>query len=176
MSALARCLPFGNYDTGSGYANCVGQDAPGADFDSVLNSNAFRRYRFVKNSSGSTLAAAFALKWKAGKVGQEVDLPSNGDAICGYTPYLVNGAVTNTIPDGAYFWMIEDGPTTVATDGAAISEGDLVEVGSTAGKIKTAATALAANSSVRGGRAMEAAAARGTGAQVYVRINAFCRP
>ena len=176
MSASARNMPFGSYDAGTGYADCVGQQTIGSDFDVVLNSNIDRRYRFVKNSSGGVLNSARGLKWKAGKFGKEVDLPANGAPIVGYTPYYIEGAIANTIPNNAYFWMVEEGPVTVATDGASIAEGDLVEIGTVSGCVKTAAAALAANSSVRGGRAMAAAAARGTGAQVYVRVNATCRP
>lgn len=172
MSAPIKALPQGEYDTGSGYSSMVGSVSTGKDYDSVLNSNAERKLMLVQNKSGGALTAARGLRFKSGYYGLGVEHATNGDSLAGFSPYLVQGSVTATIPDGAYFQMVVAGPTTVATDGSAISEKDLIEIGSTAGTIKRSATVPATNTEVRGGRAMAAVAARGTGSQKYVRINA----
>jgi hypothetical protein len=173
----ANAFKFGTYSSDAGYANLVGQIGYFKDADNVagvvtVNSQRSRRCVLVKNGSGTTIAAGSCLKFVAAKYGTQVQIATNGAAIRCFAPYTVSGSTATTIPDGAYFWAVVKGPTYAATDAAAIAEGDMVEVGVASGQIKTNATALAANKSVVGGTAMLAAAAKGTGAQVYAYIDA----
>jgi hypothetical protein len=175
-SVNAGALPYGTYST-SDYSAVLGQEYDFPDADNIssvytVNSNAMRRCILVKNGSGGTLSPGQALKFVATYFRQRVQKATTGGAIRCFVPYTINGSKTNTIPDAAYFWAVIEGPTYAVTDGAAITEGDLVEVGTTTGAIKTDATVPAANKNYRGGTAMLAAAAQGTGATVYCRINA----
>ena len=180
MTQPISSLRYGQYDdTVNGQADVLGQngievpdqDAVGADV--VFNSKRTRRCTLVQNGSGTTLAPGVGVKWVAGYYGTKVQLATTGAPIAGYTPYTIDGSLTKTIPNGAYFLMVENNsgsPTKVKTDGAAISAGDLLEIGTTSGMLKTDATAPAANKDYRGGQAVAAAAAQGTGSQVYVSI------
>lgn len=179
MPAPYSPLKQGETDTGSQNDQFLGQTYDGLDEDYSLsgmirNSPASRTLQFVKNGSGGTITAGMALKWVSGFFGKQVQKATNGAPICGYAPAYVNGSQTATIANGAYFKMVVAGPTTVQTDGNAINEGDIVEAGGTAGQVKTDATVPAANKAYRGGRALAAAAALGTGTQRYVRIDARC--
>lgn len=180
MTSPISAIRIGEYDTGTGLADVVGQrdiETPDQDIvgaDLVFNSKLTRKCAVVYNGSGGTLPAGAALKWVTGYYGTRVQKATNGAPICGYVPYTINGSTSATVPNAAYFLMIHAGPTAVQTDGDSLSEGDIVEAGGTAGQIKTEATAPAANKHYSGGYTLAAAAAQGTGDQVFVRIMAQC--
>ncbi len=180
MSAQFAPFPVDQYSTAD-YSSVVGMEIEAPDEDALtpgatptINSNAKRKIRLVQNGSGGTFTGGDTLAYVATHYRTQVQKSANGAAIRGAVPYTIFGSKTQTIPNLAYFWMIVKGPTKVKTDGNAITEGDLLETGATNGCVKTDATALAANKSVLGGTAMASAAARGTGAQVYVQVDLSC--
>lgn len=169
MASAAPCKQ-GEYilDTTGTYDNLLGQIYEGDDMDDVTpngeteNSPAPRLLMFVKNVSGGNIAGANALKYVATKRKKQVQPGTNGAQICGFSPAYVNGVLGGNIPNNAYFLMVIGGPTPVQSDGTSMTEGDFVEVGATAGQIKTQATAPAANTDVRGGEVQSTIAAKGT--------------
>lgn len=171
-------IPYGTYSTSTTYSTVAGDVAtfPDEDLDTSVSttvtrhSETNRRCILVKNGSGGTLSPGHALKWVATYFGTQVQKATNGAPIAGYVPYTINGSKSTTIPDGAYFWMVVEGPSYALTDGDAITELDQLEASATAGTVKTDATVPAANKAYRGGSAMLAASAKGTGPDVYVRV------
>lgn len=103
----------------------------------VVNSvNGRRRYVFVQNDSGVALSTGMALKFTAGNYGTKVTKSSAGAKVCGYVPPSVNGASTNTVAIGAYFWMVVEGFTSVLKTTANVTEADEIEASATAGQVK----------------------------------------
>jgi hypothetical protein len=123
------------------YVNLCGQHYTGGDIDfpvtpAVTNSNQQRVLVFVQNLSGGTLAPGDALNFTTGGWAAGVQNCPAGSAIRGYVPGWVNGNQTNTIPNQAFFLMVKEGPTTVATDGTPIPAISDVVVGATSGQVR----------------------------------------
>lgn len=176
MPSPIKPLKQGEYATNASYSSFLGEVKEGDDADEfngayVLNSPAKRELMFVQNGSGSAINTATALKWVSGQYQQQVQPATNGGPIRGISPYMIGGSQTLTIPAGAYFYMVIGGPTTVMTDGTAITAEDQLIVGAATGKVKTNNASPTANVTVIGGTAMAAAPAIGTGTQKYVRID-----
>lgn len=146
MADVSSVNPFpqDTYSTDAGYAPLRGQKRFASDIDNVAgvqteNSKVTRTLVLVKNSSGSTLACGVALQFDTAGWGQNVKKAVSGGHIRGYAPCVINGSITNTIPDGAYFWMVKEGPTKVLKSTANVAVDDLIEQAATAGQVKASA-------------------------------------
>ena len=171
-------MPQGQYDTGD-WSEVLGWrgEAPDVDVvgaETVRNSAGVRRVILVQNASGGTLVGGQALKFTADNFGKKVQKSANGSSIECFAPYTVDGQTDNTIPNLAYILAVYAGPTKALTDGAAITEGDILEASGTAGTVKTNVTVPAASKDTGNAVAMDDAAAQGTGDPVYVSIMANC--
>ena len=146
MADVSSASPFdqGTYSTDAGYAPLRGQKRFAADVDTLAgvqteNSKVTRTLVLVKNSSGGTLACGVALQFDTAGWGQNVKKAVSGGHIRGYAPCVINGSITNTIPDGAYFYMVKEGPTKVLKSTANVAVDDLIEQAATAGQVKASA-------------------------------------
>lgn len=146
MADQSSTSPFAKdtYSTDSGYANLRGQMRFAEDSDTVAgvytrNSKVDRKLVLVKNSSGSTLPTGAALQFDTSGWGLNVKKAVSGGHIRGYVPCVINGSASGTIPDGAYFWMVKEGPTKVLKSTANVAVDDLIEQASTAGQVKSSA-------------------------------------
>jgi hypothetical protein len=102
-------------------------------------SGALVRAVWVKNRNGGTLTKRQVVKWKTGYVKTGVEAAGDGDVGCG----VVDPFLSTTVADGAYFWMIVEGPCELISDGAStLADTDIV-VTAGAGKVnkQTAAPA-----------------------------------
>lgn len=104
--------PLGRYNVISD-DNMLGQVAMFQDQDQtvpdapIINSGTPVYALLCKNSKGGTLTPGLGYTFKSGKIGKEVDALSGANAIC---DGVADPWVSGTIPDGAYFWLIIQGP------------------------------------------------------------------
>ena len=107
--------PLGRYNVVSD-DNMLGQIAMFQDQDQtdpnapIINSGVPVYAVLCKNSKGGTLTPGCGYTYKSGKIGKEVDALSGANAIC---DGIADPWVSGTIPDGAYFWLIIQGPCDV---------------------------------------------------------------
>lgn len=119
---------------------------PDVDWDSTASvkptlSQDTVRCRWVKNDSGGALLPGYGVRYKAAYYGMRMGAVSGDGETC-------HGIVDEYLPaagvaDGKYFWLVQHGPGSVATDGSAsIAQNDIL-VTAAAGKFneQTAAPA-----------------------------------
>lgn len=108
--------------------------------------------RWVKNSSGTTLNPGEVCTWLSGSVGTHVGgvTGSGGTGVGAVSPFVTS------VPNGAHFWLIQEGPGT-ARSGAAITA-NVVLIPTSTGEVITV-TNDAAGSLNACGRAITAAGA-----------------
>ena len=96
--------------------NMLGQVAMFQDQDQtdpnapIINSGTPVYAILVKNSKGGVVTPGLGYTYKSGKIGKEVDALSGANLIC---DGVADPFVSGTIPDGAYFWLIIQGPINV---------------------------------------------------------------
>lgn len=116
----------------------------------------------VKNGLGGVVTPSLGYTFKTGKIGKEVGALSGANAIC---DGVADPWVSGTIPDGAYFWLIIQGPCEVKAAAAGITQN---------AEVQTAASGLFADGTAgtnpigHVGKANEAATSGNT-ARVYFR-------
>lgn len=104
--------------------NMLGQVAMFQDQDQstpdapIINSGTPVYALLCKNSKGGTLTPGLGYTFKSGKIGKEVDALSGANAIC---DGVADPWVSGTIPDGAYFWLIIQGPCELKAGAAGIT-------------------------------------------------------
>jgi hypothetical protein len=78
----------------------------------VLNSQTTLKAIFVKNDSGGTLGSGLGATYKSGGIGKTIGALSGANLRCDgvVDPFLGVGV---TVADGAYFWLIIEGPIDV---------------------------------------------------------------
>ena len=117
---------------------------------------------FVKNGLGGVVTPSLGYTYKTAKIGKEVGALSGANAIC---DGIADPWVSGTIPDGAYFWLIIQGPCEVKAAAAGITQN---------AEVQTAANGLFADGTAgtnpigHVGKANEAATS-GNFARVYFR-------
>ena len=93
--------------------NMLGQVAMFQDQDQtspdspIINSGTPVYAILVKNGLGGVVTPGLGYTYKSGKVGKEVGALSGANAIC---DGVADPFVSGTIPDGAYFWLVIQGP------------------------------------------------------------------
>lgn len=132
-------FPFDTYST-EDWSAFLGQRGRCDDQDvlngsPVRNSNGRREMVLVYNNSGGTLACGNSLKFDTGYFGTKVVKCTTGVSIAGYVPPAINGSASNTIPAGAYFWMVKEGFTSVLKSTADVTEGTQIKNSATAGQV-----------------------------------------
>lgn len=116
----------------------------------------------VKNGLGGVVTPSLGYTYKTAKIGKEVGALSGANAIC---DGIADPWVSGTIPDGAYFWLIIQGPCEVKAAAAGITQN---------AEVQTAANGLFADGTAgtnpigHVGKANEAATS-GNLARVYFR-------
>lgn len=123
-------LGRGEYSTDGGLDHLIGieKEFPDDDYSSTemrkpKRSQKTVKCRLVKNDSGGTLTPKNCVKWSttAGEFNKYIGaVCGDGDPPAG----VVDEYVVSTVPDGALFWIVTDGPTDVlGSSDAAISVG-----------------------------------------------------
>lgn len=78
----------------------------------VLNSQTTIKAIFVKNDSGGTIESGLGATYKSGGTGKTIGAKSGANARCdGVVDPFIGAGVT--VADGAYFWLIIEGPIDV---------------------------------------------------------------
>jgi|688.fasta_scaffold103998_2 hypothetical protein len=104
--------------------NMLGQVAMFQDQDQtdpnapVINSGTPVYAILVKNGLGGVVTPSLGYTFKSGKIGKEVGALSGANAIC---DGVADPFVSGTIPDGAYFWLIIQGPCELKAGAAGIT-------------------------------------------------------
>lgn len=172
-----KYVPFapGGYST-EDWSAFLGMRVFGDDVDTlngVVTRNSVqgqREYVLVQNAQGDTLAAGNALKFTTGYFGTKVAKATAGASITCFAPPAINGSASNTIPDGAYFWAVKEGFTSVLKSTAHVTENTQMEASSTDGAVKV--NSGTAYSDVVAGTFI---AADSSGNSVLVRAYANCQ-
>jgi hypothetical protein len=73
----------------------------------------------VKNGLGGVVTPSLGYTYKTAKIGKEVGALSGANAIC---DGVADPWVSGTIPDGAYFWLIIQGPCEVKAAAGGITQ------------------------------------------------------
>ena len=116
----------------------------------------------VKNGLGGVVTPGLGYTYKSGLIGKEVGALSGANAIC---DGIADPWVSGTIPDGAYFWLIIQGPCEVKAAAGGITAN---------AEVQTAASGLFGNGTAgtspigHVGKAVEAATS-GNSARIYFR-------
>lgn len=105
----------------------------------TARSGAIVRAMWVKNRNGGTLTKRQVVKWKTGYVKTGVEVAGDDAIGCG----VVDPFLSTTVADGAYFWMIFEGPCELISDGGSTLADTDVVVTAASGKVnkQTAAPA-----------------------------------
>ena len=117
---------------------------------------------FVKNGLAGVVTPGLGYTFKTGLIGKEVGALSGANAIC---DGVADPWVSGTIPVGAYFWLIIQGPCEVKAAAGGITQN---------AEVQTAASGLFADGTAgtnpigHVGKAVEAATS-GNSARVYFR-------
>jgi len=126
----------------------------------VINSGTPVYAVLVKNGLGGVVTPGLGYTYKSGLIGKEVGALSGANAIC---DGVADPFVSGTIPDGAYFWLIIQGPIEIKAAAGGITANAMVQ---------TAANGLFADGTAgtdpigHVGKAVEAATS-GNSARVY---------